>query len=184
MATSLYFIAIEIPDPVKRDIQLLKEDLSLRHQSHHSLKTPIHLTLLKPTRWDETREGDIINALSSAGNNLSGGFIRLNNLSSFPPRTVFVDVKPEGFILDIYQAVGLALANNNFIQDTSSISAFHPHITLMTRDLSASNYSNAIKELEGKSFRREVYINSFQLFKHNGKKWEVIKYFALKPANI
>ena len=51
---------------------------------------------------------------------------------------------------------------------------FHPHITLMTRDLSKKMYSKAFPALEKMQFDYVMTIDKFCLFKHDGKKWNSI----------
>jgi 2'-5' RNA ligase len=108
------------------------------------------------------------------------GSIKLNRIASFPARTIFIDVLNQGLVSRAYKAVQGALAGLDFIEDRIPVESFHPHITLMTRDLSKKFYYPAFEALKDMEFEEEIDISSITLFRHDGKKWQGIKQIPLK----
>jgi len=180
MTKRLYFIAIEIPEPFKSEIQGLKEELSVKYQARHALKTPPHITLQMPMRIEEEKELELIQNISELNGKYPSGKINLNNISSFPSRTIFIDVIAKGIVLELYTAVQKQISQLDFISDKITVASFHPHITLMTRDLKKGMYKMAFNALRSANFNQEIKIDTFQLYRHNGKIWQVIRTFNLQ----
>jgi 2'-5' RNA ligase len=179
MGKKLYFVAIEIPESFKSEIQDLKEELSIKFRAKHALKTPPHITLQMPIRIEEENEGRLIKNIELLNGKYPSGLIKLNDISSFPPRTIFIDVIAKGIVVELYEAVQKQINQLNFISDKITVSSFHPHITLMTRDLKKSMYKIAFESVGKMNFKQEIDIDVFHLYKHNGKMWEVLRTFDL-----
>ncbi len=180
MPKRLYFIAIEIPEPFKSEINNLKERISSEYSAKHALKTPPHITLQMPMRIEEEHEISLLDSMKNLDGVIKRGRIRLNNISSFPPRTIFIDVLAEGLVIDLFNAVQEQLKKTSFILDKITPSSFHPHITLMTRDLSKKMYHTAMKNLQELRYKEEIEIEKFHLYRHDGKFWRVLNEFKLK----
>ena len=180
MAKQLYFIAIELPQPYKEDIQQWKKELSEKYHSKHALKTPPHITLQMPMRIEAENENALIESLDKLDNRITSDSVELKNISSFTPRTIFIEVESNEFVVELYREVQENLQLLDFISDKVPIPSFHPHVTLMTRDLSKSNFKAAWEELKGREYNETIDIHSFHLYKHDGKFWRVLREFILK----
>ena len=121
----------------------------------------------------------MIKSLDELNDKHPSGLIKLNDISSFPPRTIFIDVIADGIVVDLYEAVQKQINKLDFISDKIKVSSFHPHITLMTRDLKKSMYKIAFETLGKMNFKQEIDIYVFHLYKHNGKMWKVLRTFDL-----
>ena len=132
-----------------------------------------------PMRIEEEKETDLFKNLDELNDNYATGHIKLNNISSFPPRTIFIDVVAEGLVVRLYEAVQNQLNKFESISDKITVTSFHPHVTLMTRDLKKSMYKVAFESIDKLKFTQEIEIKSFHLYKHNGQMWEVVRTFNL-----
>lgn len=176
----LYFIAVPVPSPISEEIIKLKNDLKDRYHSGHSLKTIPHITLQMPVRLEEEFESEFISSLKVISNKIESGKITIDSVDGFPPRTIFLDVKKEGTVVQLSNAVKKILYKLKFFPHQYVAKQFHPHVTLMTRDLNQSHYSQAIQELKKLQFERVFTADKFCLFKHNGKNWEILFEYNLK----
>ena len=52
--------------------------------------------------------------------------------------------------------------------------AFHPHITIATRDLHKKSFAEAWPSYQNKKFTEEWVANGLSVLKHNGTRWDVI----------
>lgn len=180
MAKRLYFIAIEIPEPQKSEIQSLRVRLSRKYASFHALKSPPHITLLMPMRIDETFENIFISFFKSLDQKFESGTITLNNIASFEKRTIYIDVLPEKWIREIYNNVRKTILAQSYLINTKQRDNFHPHITLLNRDLREDVYTKAIEELNDYKIDYSLFIDKLQLYKHNGAVWEVLSELNLR----
>jgi len=179
MTKLLYFVAIMVPEEQARYIRQLKEGLSETYRSHHALKTPPHITLQMPMRIEGSREDDLIKAMEHVRLKSEDRDITLNGISSFPPRTIFIDVVSSLFLDELHESVKKELAKLSFIEDSIPVASFHPHVTLMTRDLSKTMYHKAWESLKDMKYNACFRAASFQLLRHDGKQWQVIRDFSL-----
>ena len=63
--SSLYFIAIIPPDPIKSKIENIKLEFSKKYKTLHALKSPPHITLHPPFNMMEDELDDICKALEA-----------------------------------------------------------------------------------------------------------------------
>ena len=175
----LYFIAILIPQGNSETIGELKKGLSEQYRSYHALKTPPHITLQMPMRIEGNREDDLIKAMKQVQVKSEDREINLHGISSFPPRTIFIDVISSAFLDELHESVKRELAQLSFIEDSIPVASFHPHVTLMTRDLSKSMFHQAWESLKDMKFNASFKAESFQLLRHDGKQWRVISDFPI-----
>lgn len=180
MSKRLYFIAIELPEPLKREITDWKKALSEKYKSVHALKTSPHITLQMPMRIEAEREEKLIEALLALDGQLEKGKITMDGISSFPPRTIFIDVKRDSFLSLVFERIQQTLHKAEFIENIAPLSQFHPHLSLMNRDLSEPMFALAWKDLKAIEFHETCEVACIQLYKHDGKYWQVLKEIRLK----
>lgn len=180
MAKRLYFIAIEIPEPLQSEIQSLRIRLSRKYSSFHALKSPPHITLQMPMRIEEAYENTFNTFFTSLNQQFDSGQITLNNIASFEKRTIYIDVLPEKWIMRICENVRKIIQSQSYLKDIKIQDSFHPHITLLNRDIGEVDFSNAIEELSEFKMDYRVDIKKIHLYKHNGDIWEAISEVNLR----
>jgi len=88
----LYFYALVPPEDIQNYITRIKMDFKERFESVHALKSPPHITLIPPFRYNSSSEKQLIKTLE----NFSSGEIKfkqkLQGFGFFPPRVIFVKV--------------------------------------------------------------------------------------------
>ncbi|MEQ9064492.1 MAG: 2'-5' RNA ligase family protein [Vicingaceae bacterium] len=172
----LYFVAIALPSPTKEEITGLKEGFIKKYGIRHALKSPPHITLHMPMRVEADREVELIKKVKNACRKLTKGKFQLRGISSFPPRTVFIDVLKSDWLENTRMVIQRAMQEGGFGKLDDH---FHPHVTLMTRDVNRETYARAFQDLKDLIFDDEVPGNEITLFKHDGKQWKELESFEL-----
>lgn len=175
MAKQLYFIAIEMPEPLKTKIQEWRKDLSEEFNSRRALKSPPHITLQMPMRIEAEFESDLIMRFKSLEHCCKSNNVHFNNISAFEKRTIFIDIKPKGLVLELHDKVQKLVKSLEYVSDKIIVEHFHPHLTLMTRDLSKQQFELAYLKLKDVEMIDEVFIEHMTLYKHNGQKWKELQ---------
>ena len=168
MAKSLYFIAIEIPSPLKEEIISLKTNFIKKYGARHALNSPPHITLKMPMRIENEKEVLLVRSLADACLKINRNSYKLKGISSFPPRTVFIDVESSDWLKRTREIIQDAMEKGEFSKQDGP---FHPHVTLMTRDLKKTAYKQAMNDLKNVRFDRDLRADVITLFKHDGKQW-------------
>lgn len=169
----MYFIAIVLPNNLNAPILKLKQWMHEDWGCKVGLKSPAHLTLVPPFWMDETLEQSLLQDLDGLGAQLSSFEVATNNFSAFKPRTIFIATAPNEALAKAKKVT------DQFIKERPQYGAkvdnrpFHPHITIATRDLRKSAFSEAWPRFESDIFQETFLADGISLLRHNGQLWEV-----------
>jgi 2'-5' RNA ligase len=171
----LYFIGITPPVEIQTEITRYKEYFRDKYGAGHALKSPPHITLVPPFRFPETTERKLISELSHFAESEKVFTIELENFNAFEPRVIFVNVKSNERLIHLYKTISdFASSHWNLPFDGKKTRHFNAHITLAFRDLSRTDFYDAWQEFKTKEIKYEFTAEGITLFKHNGKKWEIL----------
>lgn len=168
----LYFIAV-IPDDVLCErITALKNELRDRYGVRHALKSPPHITLMMPFKFDEAREIHLHTILHDFAVTQTKFEVNLNGFDFFEPRVIFVKVMQHEQLQQLHrQLIKTLIDALNFDKNLSG-KRFHPHITIATRDLKKDVFYRVKDLYVNRSFQADFKIDKIWLLKHNGKNWD------------
>src|SRR5205809_1051248 len=92
--TNLYFIALLTPGEIGAKIISIQKDVTERFHSSHALKSPPHITLVPPFKYDGISEKDFTEPLTKFILHFSPFAIQLDGFRCFEKnRVVFINVK-------------------------------------------------------------------------------------------
>lgn len=169
-----YFVAIVLPQELDKKIIVFKQMMLEKYQCTVGLKSPAHITLLPPFWMDENKETKLLDLLSPLKNQRPFE-ISTTGFSSFPPKTIFIDIEPSEQLLLLKNDISRLFSGFEHIRIKPDTRNFHPHITIATRDLHKKSFYETQSYFENKTFREMWTANGFSLLRHNGKIWEVIR---------
>lgn len=175
---ALYFIALVPPEQINKEIEEIKKYIHLKYHSKASLRSPGHITLHMPFKWKETKEQLLHEKLQKFAIDKGKFWIKLNGFDGFKPRVIFIRVDENEPLKELqkellkFVKIELQIYNGNYKEN-----AFHPHITVAFRDLKKQDFFPAFEEFKAKEFQMSFLADHFTLLKHDGKKWEINKYF-------
>ena len=163
------------PAGIQHEITRYKEYFSDKYGSGHALKSPPHITLIPPFRLPVTMEKKIIAELTGFARNEESFTIRLENFNSFAPRVIFVDVMANDKLNRLYEKIsGFAFSSWGIPGDINKSRHFNPHVTVAFKDLRKEDFHDAWPEFKVKKISFEFIADRITLFKHNGKRWEIL----------
>jgi 2'-5' RNA ligase len=187
LKTSLYYIAIIIPEPLQSEITALKTAIHQRFGAKIALKSPAHITLFPPFRWEITNEKALKTAIDAFAFSFfekrgppeeeSGQAIRINlkNFGFFRKSTVFIQPETNeslsilrGSLLD-YLSMHI-----NLRDEKDAARPFHPHITLVNRDISETDFDLIWGEYARKTFEADFSVDTISLLRKGEERWEIV----------
>jgi 2'-5' RNA ligase len=178
----LYFIGIVPPSPLYEEAQGLKQYFYEQYRSKGALKSPPHITLHMPFKWDEGKEEKLISLLSefAAKGPVKPFALQLKNFGCFEPRVIFIAVEKSGPLFLLQQEMNrFCKMNLNVFNATFKAHAYHPHLTVAFRDLKKPDFYKAWDAFKDKPFEGNFIVNEFVLLKHNGQVWGKFRSFSL-----
>lgn len=176
---SLFFIALLPDKSIQAEITLFKQECAALFGSKHALKTPPHITLIAPFRWNISRLEELKNNLKSFTKKQTEIDIYLKGFNCFPPKVIFVNVAKNNRLTQIQSDL------YSFLKITFNISnkygnRFTPHITIAHRDLQKELFSAAWSYFSQKEYSRNFSADKISLLQHINGKWQIIEEFEIE----
>jgi len=173
---NLYFIAIIPEEPVRTEVQELKENAAQLWGSKAALKSPPHITLHMPFQWRDDREEILVNTLQSFENSPSPFEVKLHDFGFFEPRVVYVNVMESVVLRELQKHLSTHVRRElNVLNADYKDRGFHPHMTIAFRDLKKSLFPEIKDYYQSQTFDTTFNYNGFTLLKHDGKSWQEFK---------
>lgn len=177
---NLYFLAL-LPHPeLREEIRNLKEEMKVRFNAGHALKSPAHITLQMPFKRSADDEPQLISALENFAVGQSSFSIFLSGFDHFSPRVIFVKVENPQPIIELHTKLNQVLIHQMNFQENNLSKEVHPHLTIATRDLHKAAFHQAWPEFQKRKFEASFQAKSLFLLKHNGKYWDIYREFFFR----
>lgn len=173
----LYFIALIPPPTLQDEVRQLKEEMRERFQAKHALRSPAHITLQMPFRWDGSTEDHLIAGLHTFATGQTPFPIELSGFDAFPPRVIYVRIARHEAIGRLYRQLQDFLRTQLAFSSEALSARFHPHMTIANRDLQAELFPAAWAAFADRAFAGSFIARSLYLLKHTGTHWEIYREF-------
>jgi 2'-5' RNA ligase len=179
----LFFIAIIPPEPIKSEVQKLKEDFAKTYGAKHALKSPPHITLIPPFKIGAQSEPAVNEFLKEKALETSYFKMGIKDYSCFKPRVIFLNpLLCRELVLMQNRLENAFYARFPF--GSLSPRPYHPHLTIAFRDLTAKMFYEAWPRYKGQAYEAEFLVDRLWLLRHNGQIWEAYKEFVFKNVNL
>jgi 2'-5' RNA ligase len=180
----LYYIALVLPEPLQSNITAFKTDIHQRFGAKSALKSPAHITLFPPFRWKSTDENALKNVLTEFSlkyfEKKGPLSINLKNFGFFRKSTIFIQPESnENLNLMRAELLNYLSTHINLRDEKDAARPYHPHVTIVNRDISEVDFETIWREYSCKIFTAEFEIEGISLLKKGDFKWEII-YHSLK----
>jgi len=174
---NLFLVCLVPPTSIVEDVDEIRNYIADEFKVYESLKRPAHITLYNPVKIaSEEMEKRFFYALSTAA--FSIPFVQvLQNFSSFPQHTFFLDVEKNPGIMDLQSQIKKALAPLDLRTEQQK---FNPHLTLAFKDVKQPVFDAIIKTFKDRKFKRTFTVSGFSVYKHIDKKWRPYKEFPFR----
>ena len=151
------------------------------YQSRHALKSPPHVTLQPPFKWQPEDLPALNLGLKSFAQAQKTVPMTLLGFGAFVPRVIYINVLKTPELLSLQKALMTYLEESFAIVDpVSKTRPFAPHMTVAFRDLSKQNFRAAWREFQQRSLHFEFTVSQLTLLAHNGRQWEIKTQFPLQ----
>ncbi|MCB0531497.1 MAG: 2'-5' RNA ligase family protein [Lewinellaceae bacterium] len=177
----LFFIAL-LPDTgLQSEVTAFKQYCARHFGASHALKSPPHITMVSPFRWQIDRLPVLAEALAEFSGQQTAFEIELRDFGCFAPRVLFVDMVKNPNLEVLESKLALALEEKTGLKRKSG-HGFHPHMTIAHRDLQERYFREAWAYFSKLEFRRSFQAKALTLLRHTGGKWGIETTFPF-PEN-
>jgi len=170
----MYFIALVTPEEINRKVLEWKNFMKEHYGCIVALRSPAHITLMAPFWMDDSLEQNVAAALTEFSKQKDPFQIQLKGFSAFKPRVIYVSVQPNEALQKVQADLQKSLTNQGSFSINAEVRAFHPHVSIATRDLYKKAFHEAWTIFKGKKYEASWQANGISLLRHNEKNWEVI----------
>lgn len=176
----LYFIALVPPMELQEQVNGIKHEFSLRFNSKHALKSPPHITLIPPFKWDQQNEPQLSQYIEKSISNIRPFHVLIDGFGAFPSRVIFLKIELNEDLKYLQKTLMQELDTQmNIIKIARMGKTFKPHMTVAFRDLKQDKFQLAWKEYGSKPFRERFWVSGVSVLKHFGGKWHIISHYNL-----
>jgi len=178
MPGKLHFIAL-LPDAsIQEEVTAFKKTAARRFGSSHALKSPPHITLYPPFRWEEEEVPFLEKALERYAGELQPFEVVLKGFDRFDSRVLFVRVLPSAELEGWHVGLKKALAQNLGLSLTDT-RPFHPHMTVAFKDLRREQFPAAWAYFRAIDYERRFRAEALTLLVHREGRWHVQRSFPV-----
>lgn len=180
MASSkrLFFIALLPPTEIQQEITEIKQHFAKVYESRAALRSPPHITLQPPFKWEMENVEVLENSLQDFVATQGLIPVTLLGFGAFPPRVIYIKPLKTPELMAIQKALMNHLKTSlGLVDKVSATRPFSPHLTVAFRDLTKPNFRDAWQQYEHKELHFEFVAPQLTLLLHNGKCWEIYQEF-------
>jgi 2'-5' RNA ligase len=170
----MYFIAHVLPEHLNQRVLVYKQMMHDKFDCKAGLKSPAHITFVPPFWMEDEKETGLLDDLKEISGPVKPFAITTAGFSAFIPRTIFIDIAINKALIDVKSCTDHYFCNNPHYKIKTEKRAFHPHITIATRDLYKKAFYEAWSLFENKEFTEQWTASGLSLLRHNTQNWEVI----------
>lgn len=180
----LLFIALLPPEEIQQTVTGMKQHFAEVYAASHALKSPPHITLQPPFKWQTEGLPRLKQTLQAFAQMQAPIPIILSGFGAFVPRVIFINVLKTPELLAVQKTLMTNLeATLGIVDQVGKTRPFAPHMTLASRDLTKPNFRLAWQEFQARELHYEFTVPHLTLLAHNGKHWEIESEFPFSGLN-
>lgn len=176
MPTSLYFIGLLPPEPLRQQINGFKQEAADHFGARHAFRSPPHITLQPPFHWANEERPALLTALAGFAQAINRFEVTFRNFHHFPPRVIYVDVVPSEALTALRQRLLQFTEDQLGIFEKHKNSPFFPHATIAFRDLKRKDFPAAWAYFAEKRYEATFAAKALYLLEHDAAQgWRVVQ---------
>jgi len=171
--SGLYFIALIPDEPVLGEVRELKQYCKDHFDSGHALRSPAHVTLYPPFRTDEQGLRNCMDRLEQICQQQSPVTIELDGFDRFRPKVIFIRPQENEELNQLQQDVAAAM---NAVLNPKKVDdrPFHPHMTIVFRDLKKGSFHAAWNHFKEMDYQRTWTATDLAVLINGEDGWSVL----------
>jgi len=178
-----FFIAVVLPQDIREEVHNFKKIMAEQHHACHAFKSPAHITLHMPFKWESSKRGELEQALAQMTAGLRPFEVALQDFGVFEPRVIFIDVAENKDLRELRSKVLLEMRKRNIYNGDYKNLGFQPHVTIAFRDLRKANFYEAWETFKDQKYERIFSISGITLLKYQSDHWHESGTFPFMDTN-
>ncbi|TXE14472.1 2'-5' RNA ligase family protein [Algoriphagus aquimarinus] len=174
-----YFLAIVPEGEFQERVTNLKNEIRDRYQAKYALKSPAHITLKMPFRYNEAKEEKLTELLTRFIGAYEPMSVTIRGVKTFGERVVYLGVDAGQDLYDFQRDLKTFCKTELNLVDELSDRNFHPHMTIAFKDLKKSQFQNIVHFSSEKNLTQKLVVAHVILLKKTEGVWELYKKFKL-----
>ncbi len=170
-------MAILPDEAIQAEVTTFKKQLSDRFGAVHALRSPPHITLFPPFKWDSAQLEALCAVLKRFSTVWRPFEVQLRNFSAFPPRVLYVDVAENHALIQIQSVLESTLAAELRLRPDRPY-GFRPHMTVAHKDLKREDFPAAWNYFSQQRYERIFQAEGLTLLRYSGARWELFHTFS------
>ncbi len=179
MKTHIYFIALIPGEEICEEVTEFKKYAARHFDSAHALKSPPHITLISPFRWNTDEEASLKTVLHAFASGQPAFSILLSHFDHFGKRVIFVNIEDNDELSKLQEKLSLELQQKLELPCDDK-RPFHPHMTVAFKDLQVKVFPQAWDHFRQIEYERAFEANKIYLLRHDSQKWQTIAWFNMQ----
>ncbi|MCB0663098.1 MAG: 2'-5' RNA ligase family protein [Saprospiraceae bacterium] len=179
MKDPIFFLAILPPSEIAEEVTGFKKYAAQQFKSSHALKSPPHVTIFPPFRWNESELYKLEKQIKFVASKTETFYVQLENFACFSPRVIFIDVLKSDDLTRLYKSLKIRFLQELDLSDKSP-HPFTPHMTVAFKDLKRPYFLRAWAHFSQTRYLRIFRTEELVLLKHNGQQWDIFRSYPFK----
>lgn len=175
-----YFIAIVPGGEIQEQATQIKLDLREQFNIKYALKSPAHVTLKMPFRWNEAKEDKLIDKLEKFLGEKEGFRLSFKGIGRFGRRVIFIRVEENGDLDLLQKDLSRFIKQELKLIEELSDKSYTAHMTVAFKDIKDNIFDESLKYVKEKGFFAEMAVSKIALLKKGEKNWFVVREFPFK----
>lgn len=142
----LFFIALLPPLQVQQVVNEVKKNFATFYQSRAAQKSPPHITLQPPFKWQAKNLQNLTQHLQTFVQNYPPIPMILDGFGAFQPKVIYINVVQTPELLTVQKDLMTSLDHLGMTDQPFKSYPFSPHLTVGFRDLTKDNFYTAWSE--------------------------------------
>ena len=178
----MYFVAVVCPKEIDRQVSQFKKWMKTHFQCAVALRSPAHITLVKPFWIENNWEAYLIDTLRACKPGVPDFRVTLYGFSHFGRRVLFVNVQQTPELLTRKERVEQHFTRSFGDSLRREQLQFHPHVTIANRDLKPADFKPAWEHFSKTNYNATFEVKTISLLKLADGRWQVLADKILNDA--
>lgn len=179
---SMFYIAILCPDRINERVGKMKLWMKKEFGCVVAMKSPAHITIVPPFWMANIKQEELRKVFESFRSAIEEVAINLSGFGHFHKKVLFVNVT-ENLLLTEFKKEAESYFVRHFGSEIKKDDrAFHPHITVATRDVRPSAFTSAWSYFSTMELEESFTTSSLSLLKLEPGEWKILSTINWRPG--
>lgn len=171
---SIFYIAILCPEKINERVEMMKQWMKKEFGCIVAMKSPAHITIVPPFWMANEKQEELIKVFESFRSAIDEVEINLSGFGHFQKNVLFVNVKENSLLTELKTEAENYFSRHFEGEIKKEARAFHPHVTIATRDVKPSAFARAWDYFSKLELEESFTASAISLMKLESGKWNLL----------